>query len=69
MPTERIQRDPEKRDVLGLEQEGFRKKTGCVDHVFIISTIMSTDLAQKTKLFVRFFDYEKAFEEVDHGLL
>ena len=67
--TERIQKDLEKRDVLGLEQAGFRKNNGCVDHVFIISSIMSTYLAQKKKLFVTFIDYEKAFVKVDHGLL
>ena len=67
--TESIQKDLEKRDVLGLEQAGFRKNTGCVHHVFIISSIMSTYLAQKKKLFVTFIDNEKAFDKVDHGLL
>ena len=67
--TERIQKDLEKRDVLGLEQAGFRKNIGCVDPVFIISSIMSTYLAQKKKLFVTFIDYEKAFDKVDDELL
>ena len=67
--TERIQKDLEKRDVLGFEPSGFRKNTGCVDHVSNISSIMSTFLAQKKKLFVTFIDYEKAFDKVDHGLL
>ena len=69
MLTERIQKDLDKRDVLGLENAGFRKTTGCVDHVFIISSIVSTYLARKKKLFVTFIDYEKAFDKVDHGLL
>ena len=30
---------------------------------------MSIHLAQKKKLIVTFIDYEKAFDEVDHGLL
>ena len=55
--------------MLGLEQASFRKNTGCVNYVFIISSIMSTYLAQKKKLFVTLIDYEKAFDKVDHGLL
>ena len=30
---------------------------------------MSTNLAEKMKIFVTFIDYEKAFDKVDHGLL
>ena len=69
MLIERIQNDIEKRDVLGLEQAGFKKNAGCVDHGFIISSIMSTYLAQKKKLFVKFNDYEKTFDKVALGLL
>ena len=67
--TERIQKDLEKRGALGLEEAGFRNNTGCIDHVSIISSIMSTYLAQKKKLFVTIIDYEKAFDKVDHGVL
>ena len=67
--TERIRVDLEERDVLGIEQAGFRNKMGCADHVFVLSSLMSLYLAQKKKLFVTFIDYEKAFDKVDHGLL
>ena len=66
--TERIREDLEKRDVLGTEQAGCRSKIGCVDHVFVLSSLMSLYLAQNEKLFVTFIDYEKAFDKVDHGL-
>ena len=67
--TERIREDLEKRDVLGIEQACFRSKIGCVDHDFVLSSLMSLSLAQKEKLFVIFNDYENAFDKVDHGLL
>ena len=55
--------------MLGIEQAGFRNKTGCADHEFVLSSLMSLYLAQKKKLFVTLIDYEKAFVKVDHGLL
>ena len=67
--TERIREDLEKRDVLGIVRAGFRSKKGCVFHVFVLSSLMGLYLAQNETLFVTFFDYEKAFDKVDHGLL
>ena len=55
--------------MLGIEQAGFRSKIGCVDHVFVLSSLKSFYLAPKEKLFVTFIDYEKTFDKVAHGLL
>ena len=44
---ERIRKDLEKRNVLGIEQAGFRNKMGWADHVFVLSSLMSLYLAQK----------------------
>ena len=67
--AERMQKDLESRQALGIEQAGFRESMGCTDHAFVLYTIVSFYLAQRKRLFVPFIDYEKAFDRVAHTLL
>ena len=66
--AERMQKDLESKQALGIEQAGFRESMGCTDHAFDLYTIVSFYLAQRKRLFLTFIDYEKAFHRVDRTL-
>jgi hypothetical protein len=51
------------------EQNGFRSKRSCEDHLFVLSSIIRQRKASKLQTFVAFVDMEKAFDRVDRDLL
>lgn len=51
------------------EQNGFRKKRACIDHIHSLSTIVRTRLAENKCTFVCFVDFQKAFDWVQRDLL
>jgi hypothetical protein len=59
----------EDNNVLVEEQNGFRKKRGCDDHLYVLSTILETKLKQKKPVFACYIDAHKAFDRVNHSLL
>ena len=67
--AERIFSDLHRRLILGAEQAGFRKNSSCLDHAFVLYSIVSFYLAQNRRFFVTFIDYEKAFDRVNHSIL
>ena len=51
------------------EQNGFRKKRSCGEHLFTLPNIIRNRLFNKQDTFVAFIDLEKAFDLVDRTLL
>ena len=51
------------------EQNGFRKNRSCLDHIFSLHSIVSSQLDKNDNLFAAFIDFQKAFDSVDRNLL
>ena len=51
------------------EQNGFRAKRSCEDHIFSLSTIIKNRMNDKKDTFCAFVDLEKAFDWVNRNLL
>lgn len=57
-------------DVLPEVQSGFRKGRGCLDNVFILSSVIQLHLRlQGRKVYAAFVDFRRAFDGVCHQLL
>jgi hypothetical protein len=56
-------------DMLSEEQNGFRKGRSCVEHIFVLNTVIRNRLADNQSTFVAFLDAEKAFDRIDRTLL
>ena len=49
-------------------QNGFRRGRGCIDSLFILSSLIDDRLAVKAgKLFTFFVGFKNAFDRVSHG--
>ena len=51
------------------EQNGFRAKRSCADHIFVLTSILRNRKARGLSTYVAFIDAEKAFDKVDRNLL
>ena len=51
------------------EQNGFRKKRACIDHIFTLSSVIKNRLNEKLSTFCAFIDMQKAFHCIDRDLL
>ena len=51
------------------EQNGFRSKRSCEDHVHVLSSIIRQRKARRLSIYVAFIDMEKAFDCIDRNLL
>lgn len=58
----------ESENIYAEEQNGFRKKRSCLDHIFSLSTILKNRHMQKKSTYVAYLDAEKAFDRVDRTL-
>ena len=56
-------------NVLVDEQNGFRKNRACIDHIFVISSIVRARLEEGKSTFVCFIDFKKAFDWINRELL
>lgn len=56
-------------DVLVDEQNGFRRKRSCEDHIFSLTSLVRNSLNQKQSVFAVFIDLQKAFDYVDRESL
>ena len=61
--------DIDNRFSLEEEQNGFRKKRSCLDHIYSLHSIISNQLDKKENLYAAFIDFQKAFDSVDRNLL
>lgn len=54
---------------LGAEQFGFRGGLGTIEALFFIRLLVQKICEFKKSVFIYFIDFEKAFDQVKHGLL
>lgn len=50
-------------------QAGFQKNKSTLDHIFVLNSLVQTQLLQKKKLFACFIDLSQAFDSPDHDKL
>ena len=67
--TRRLQAYLEKNSLLVDEQNGFRAARSCIDHIFVLCTVLRNRKSLGLSTYLAFIDYKKAFDSVDRGLL
>lgn len=67
--NKRLQNYLETNNILAEEQNGFRGSRSCIDHIFIMCTILRNRKSLGKETFLCFIDYKKAFDSVDRNLL
>ncbi len=65
----RISKCAEDNNLFADEQNGFRGKRSCEDHVFVLSFIIRQRKAKRLPTYIAFIDMEKVFDCVDRNLL
>ncbi|CAA9997921.1 unnamed protein product, partial [Nesidiocoris tenuis] len=57
-------------NLLPESQNGFRKGRGCQDNIFILSSLVAINTRlPKSKTFVAFIDFQRAFDSLNHEIL
>ena len=51
------------------EQNGFRAKRSCIDHIFVLTSVLWNRKTRGLSTYVAYIDAEKAFDKVDRNLL
>ncbi len=59
----------EENNVYEYQQNGFRKKRSCEDHIFTLTSILRNRMTEGKYTFCAFIDMQKAFDWVDQDLL
>ncbi len=59
----------EDNNILFDEQNGFRSKRSCVDHIFSINSIIQNKINERGNVFACFVDFRKAFDLLPRDLL
>lgn len=67
--NDRLKKHLEDQELLVDEQNGFRPKRSCEDHLFTSCTIIRNRLLNKLDTFGTFIDIKKAFDFVDRDIL
>lgn len=67
--NERISAHLELNNWLCEEQNGFRAKRSCTDHIFSLHSIIKQRQTEGLQTFVTFIDFSKAFDCIDRKLL
>ena len=67
--TQRLQNYLEKNDLLVDEQNGFRAARSCIDHIFVLCTVLRNRKSLGLSTFLAYVDYKKAFDSVDRNML
>lgn len=65
----RLNRFMELNEILVDEQNGFRKNRACIDHLFVLSSIVRARIEKNKSTFVCFVDFKKAFDCVNRELM
>ena len=55
--------------ILVDEQNGFRKERSCIDHIFVLHSVVNNRINQKLETFSAFLDLKKAFDSVQRDFL
>ena len=67
--NKRISTFLETNNLLVDEQNGFRSKRSCEDHVFALSSVLNVSKSKNQDVYACFVDFMKAFDSVHHKLL
>ena len=60
----------ESNEILEEEQNGFRSRRSCLQHIFVLQTLIRNKcLKDNLNLFGCFVDYTKAFDSINRGML
>jgi hypothetical protein len=51
------------------EQNGYRKDRNCIDHLYVLNSIINNRIKYKQNTFVGFIDLRKAFDNINHECL
>ncbi len=51
------------------EQNGFRKKRSCEDHIFVLTSIIRNRISENKDTFCSFKDMQKAFDWINRDML
>jgi Reverse transcriptase (RNA-dependent DNA polymerase) len=54
---------------IGDYQAGFKPKSGCDEHIFVLNTLIQSCFARKRKMYACFIDLSQAFDSVPHDRL
>ena len=65
----RLQKYLASNNLLVEEQNGFRASRSCIDHLFVLCTVLRNRKLSGQETFLSFIDYKKAFDSVDRNLL
>ena len=65
----RIQKYLESNNILVEEQNGFRACRSCIDHLFVLCTVLRNRKLSGKETFLCYIDYKKAFDSVERNLL
>ena len=67
--NKRLQTYLEKGQILVEEQDGFRMGRSCIDHIFVICSVIRNRKMLGKETFLCFIDFQKAFDSVNRNLL
>ena len=67
--TTRLQNYLEDNKILVDEQNGFRACRSCIDHLFVLCTVLRNRKLSGKETFLCYIDYKKAFDSVERNLL
>ena len=67
--NDRIVKHLNERDILPDEQNGFRKKRSCQQHIHSLMTLVRNHCTSKNSAYCAFIDFRKAFDFIDRKLL
>ena len=67
--NKRLQKFLEANNILADEQNGFRAGRSCIDHIYVMCTILRNRKLLGKETFICFIDFKKAFDSVERNLL
>ena len=67
--NKRLQKYLEANKILADEQNGFRAGRSCIDHIYVMCTVLRNRKLLGKETFLCFIDFKKAFDSVDRNLL
>ena len=67
--NKRLQKYLESNNIFAEEQNGFRAGRSCIDHIFVMCTVLRNRKLLRKDTFLCFIDFKKAFDSVDRNLL
>ena len=56
-------------NLLVEEQNGFRKGRSCLDHIFVLQSVITAKLKEKKSVYACFIDFSSAYDFVNRDLL